>query len=242
MKSEVLIKMGYPEWTIDKFSAFFLEIFENEDELENFFERVFKFDSEKKEPRRILNQIQQLISIADDIDVIRPARDPLRILFLRSCLEAIYKLADLSNKEAGKFFEEYMCDEGKKYIKENFRLILMKPVDQLEQDEWLSFEEKKSLLQFDLDNFAELFRSIRNDVVHDGNYYEMQIWARDEESTWLSHCESNECILGSLWKKNEFGMVTFHFETTMIYEKFRYFFLRGCVSFLDAYVSKIEQQ
>lgn len=52
----------------------------------------------------------------------------------------------------------------------------MEPVDQLEQDEWLSFEEKKSLLQFDLDNFADLFQSIRNDVVHDGNYYEMQIW------------------------------------------------------------------
>lgn len=254
LKSETLTKMGYPDNCAEKMVDFFGDIFKNEDELENFFKKVFKHDDEIKEPRYILNQIEQLISIADDIEKIRPCRDPLRVLFMRICLEAIYKLAGLNNQNVGKFFEEYISDEGKQYIKDNFRLT------SLESDEELPFLKKmlldeKECLEFGMDNFSELFRSIRNDVTHEGNYYEMDLWNRYTDSILIAGCKSNECIIKSSsrknreewaadelgWNKDEFGLVSFTFETTMTYDKFRYYFLQGCITFLEKYIDKIEQ-
>lgn len=240
MKSETLSLMGYPAELMKIFIEFYQQFFENDVELENFFENVFKFDQTNKTPRRILNQIQQLISIADDIDKIRPGRDPLRIFFMRSCLEAIYKLAGKTNKQAGIFFEEYLCEQGKEYILSSFKLLDMEPQVELTDEKIIQFERKR-VFNFELKHFAELFRSVRNNVAHEGNYYEMQFWARDNEYTWLSSCESDECVLDSaLWKKKEFGVVSFHFETTMMYEKFRYYFVKGCIKFLNDYIHSLD--
>lgn len=237
---EILSLMGYPVESVKIFTKFYQQFFKDNIELEKFFEKIFKFDETNKAPRRIFNQIQQLISIADDIDIIRPKRDPLRILFMRSCLEAIYKLAGLTNKEAGRFFEKYISEQGKEYILSSFKLLDMELKEELTYEKKIQFEHKKAF-NFELKHFAELFRAVRNNVAHEGNYYEMQFWARDSEHSWLSSCESNECVLGdSLWKKSEFGVVSFRFETTMMYEKFRYYFVEGCIKFLNEYIRKLD--
>lgn len=239
-KSETLSLMGYPAEFMKIFIEFYQQFFSDDVELEKFFKNVFKYDETNKIPRRILNQIQRLISIADDIDIIRPQRDPLRIFFMRTCLEAIYKLTGKSNKEAGKFFEEYLCEQGKKYILSSFKLLDVELKEELTDEKKIQFEYKRTF-DFELKHFAELFRSVRNNVAHEGNYYEMQFWARDNEYTWLSSCESDECVLdATLWKKKEFGIVSFHFETTMMYGKFRYYFVEGCIKFLNDYIRNLD--
>jgi hypothetical protein len=71
----------------------------------------------------MMNQVQQLVSIATDIDRIRPARDPLRIFFIKTCLEALCKLSGERKVEFYKSFPTYLRDEGKRYILDNFSLM-----------------------------------------------------------------------------------------------------------------------
>lgn len=60
---------------------FYRDIIGDDNELNEFFKRVFTHDETDKAPRRIMNHIQQLVSLTDNIDTIRPQRDPLRIFF-----------------------------------------------------------------------------------------------------------------------------------------------------------------
>lgn len=60
-------------------SDFYREYFGSEEDMISFFVKVFQNDKKDKAPRRMMNQIQRLVSIATDIDRIRPGRDPLRL-------------------------------------------------------------------------------------------------------------------------------------------------------------------
>ena len=235
MEENFLKLAGFPEMYINKYTDFYKPFFSNTEELNLFYQKVFSYDKENKVPRQIFNRIQQLVSIADDIDSIRPDRDPLRVLFLRSCIEAICILAGRPNDKIS-FFCNYFSEVGKEYILTSFKLLDIQLDNELDE-----FSEMKSendiKKEMTLENFAELFRQIRNDVVHEGKYYEMQFWARDKESDWLTNYKSNEDIF-KIYKKG-YGTFIYCFETTMQYDKFRYYFIEACIRYLDKYLEKL---
>ena len=84
-----------------------------------------------------------------------------------------------------------------------------------------------------LNDFFEIIKFTRNMVVHQGIYWEMQFFAHDDDSIWLASIETTEKILKSYtYQSKKSRSVTYHFETTMKYERFIYFFIETCVSYI----------
>ena len=67
---------------IIELKEFYLSYFSDTTILDIFIERVFQFDWDDRKPRQMLFQVQRFITLATEIDKIRPARDGLRMLFL----------------------------------------------------------------------------------------------------------------------------------------------------------------
>ena len=80
------------------YSPFFL----TSEELDVFIDKAIQLDWDDRKPRQMLFQVQRFVSLATEIDNIRPARDGLRMLFLKCCMES---LANLSNKKTKEFYE-----------------------------------------------------------------------------------------------------------------------------------------
>ena len=66
--------------------AFYARFFDSDDELQTFLSDAFDYENGSLARRQALFQVQRFISLANDIDKIRPGRDPLRILFLKIVL------------------------------------------------------------------------------------------------------------------------------------------------------------
>lgn len=224
-----------------RMESFYRNFFGEDNELNKFFERVFRHDETDKTPRRMMNNIQQLVSLADDIDIIRPQRDPLRIFFLRTCNETIYKLynegaAVTDKKNIKDFFKEYLSEEGQNYIQEHFKFL---EVDYHQQPDFQSrkYIDTKEGYSLTIADFALLFFKTRGMVTHEGDYWSIQYFSRDSDDTiWGTHIETDEQILTCV-KNEKNKKFTYYFQTTMSYEKFRKYFVLGCLQMLEEYIS-----
>ena len=81
---------------------FYSLYFPTSEELDFFIDKALQLDWDDRNPRQMLFQVQRFVSLATEIDNIRPARDGLRMLFLKCCMES---LAKLSSKETKEFYE-----------------------------------------------------------------------------------------------------------------------------------------
>jgi hypothetical protein len=90
--------------------------------------------------------------------------------------------------------------------------------------------------------FLQIIKAMRDMVVHDGNYWEVQIFAYDEESVWLTHLETDLKILPENVFNYKDKLTTYHFETTLQYEKFIYYFVEACIKFINSYIDKTEEK
>jgi len=182
--------------------------------------------------------VQRFVSLANDIDKIRPGRDPLRILFLKIGLDALCTLSGHTNKTKPLFYSKF-CDcfsiEGKNYILNNFRLSYF-------EDEYKghSFEASHNI---DLSDFLNIIKTTRDMVAYDFNYWEMQFFAYDTDSTWLTSMEAKDDILLSYnYQREQKKETTYHFETTLNYEKFICYFTEACVRFINEHMKKISSK
>jgi len=109
-------------------------------------------------PKIMMHQTQRLVSLGDDVKIIRPGHDALQLLFYLVCAENIAKLFDDFDKEGQSrkyvrmFFAEFLEQEEKEIIATTFLL----PV-------------KNTCL--DLDGAIDLLYDVRCNVVHDGLYW-----------------------------------------------------------------------
>lgn len=229
------------ESMMEKAKSFYRKVMQDDNEFNQLFESIFQLDERDNTPRRIMNHIYQLVSLADDIDKIRPSRDPLRLFFLRTCQESVYKLYNEKFPDKSRqikienFFEDYLSEEGKQYIKENFRLIM---VDYHEEPNYITGEyiDNKEGYVMEMADFARVFYMVRGMVTHEGDYWSMQVFAkRDSEYTFVSSVETSERVLDCV-KNDKNRKYTYLFETTMNYEKFRDYFVQGCIQILKDYI------
>ena len=76
-------------------------------------------------------------------------------------------------------------------------------------------------------------------VAHDFNYWEMQFFAYDTDFTWLTSMKAKDDILPSYnYQREQKKETTYHFETTLNYEKFIYYFTEACVRFINEHMKK----
>ena len=158
----------------------------------------------------------------------RYRRKSLRMLFIKICLESLCSLSGYTNKQKPLFYDTFIdcfSEDGKAYILDNFKLSGF-------DDEFCGhvFETSHDLT---LGDFFEIIKVTRDMIVHQGVYWEMQFFAPDDDSTWLASIETTERILKSYtYQSKAKRSVTYHFETTLKYERFIYFFIEACVSFI----------
>ena len=87
-----------------------------------------------------------------------------------------------------------------------------------------------------IDDFFEIVKAVRDIVAHEGNYWEMQFFAHDNDSTWIASLETDRQILKSYKYQNQRKMTrTYIFNTTMQYERFKYYFVESCINFVLKY-------
>ena len=80
-------------------------------------------------------------------------------------------------------------------------------------------------------------------ATHDFNYWEMQFFAYDTDSTWLTSMEAKDDILLSYnYQREQKKETTYHFETTLNYEKFICYFTEACVRFINEHMKKISSK
>lgn len=207
---------------------FYFPYFSDKKSLDSFINRVFQFDWDDRKPRQMLFQVQRFVTLATEIDKIRPARDGLRVLFLKCCMESLAKLSNIESKEFYDFFATFFSEDGKKHILDNFSLSFIE-----HSKNEVVINESCELV---IDDVLAIIKAMRDMVVHDGNYWKLQIFAYDDDSTWLTHIETKEQLLSkNTYANTTKQLVTYHFETTLQYENFKYYFVEACINFINNY-------
>jgi len=224
MNMESFVAQGQTE-----LRSFYSPYFDTQTELENFLFDALDYEKGSLEKRQMLYQVQRFVTLANDIDKLRPGRDCLRMLFVKICLESLCSLSGYTSKPL--FYDVFIdcfSQDGKAYILDNFKLSSF-------DDEFCGHIYEASH-ELTLNDFFEIIRFTRNMVVHQGIYWEMQFFAYDDDSTWLASIETTEKILKSYaYQSKNSRSRTYHFETTMKYERFIFYFIEACVNYIKGF-------
>ena len=216
--------------------SFLRPFFDSENETRSFLQSIYKYDWNNRIPRQMINQIYRFITLASRIDQIWPVRDGLRIVFIKTCLESLFHLSGLDKNEKKQFysvFADCFSDEGKKCILSRFRL--------------LSYTDYINGVQFDnsysltISDFLEIIKSVRDRVVHDGEYWSIQLFAYgdDPEVNWITSFSTTEKLLANRTLPNHGRNTDYYFETSLYYEDFKFYFVEACINYVKAYISKL---
>ena len=208
---------------------FYSPHFKSPDDLTDFLSDAFDYENGSITKRQMLYQVQRFVSLANNIEIISPNSDGLKILFLRICLESLQSLSNCDKKSFFQTFGDYFSIEGKDYILNHFKLAFIE----------IEYRGRPLTLYHDnitLPDFLWIIKVIRDSIVHDGKHWSMLFFARDEDSIWLTSMETGEEMNKVIepYKLHLTGnkMIEYHFETTLNYEKFIYYFVEACINFI----------
>lgn len=217
-----------------EFEEFYRPFFENENALLEFFYEVFRNDDTDKRPRWMMNDILRFVSLSDDIDTIRPKRDPLRILFIRICMESLCKDAGSKTKDFYTSFDSCFSKVGKQYILSNFIFNGIDVPDELGGMDRALYETHIEY-KLTISDFLRIIKATRDMVAHDGDYWSMQFFAHDTDSTWFTNITTDEQIIECQPKGKG---ITYCFKTTMQYNSFRLHFVKACITYIMKYLEE----
>jgi transcriptional regulator with XRE-family HTH domain len=148
-----------------KLSQFYKEFFTDDKAMEKFIRDILAFKKSNK-PRRMINNIERLITLADDIETIRPGKECLKLTFIVICIETLYTLKNIKLhkvKMVVDFFNNYITVKEKElilnHVKRSFADSRFSPGMEFQKD-------------IDLEIFARIIYEIRSCFVHEGNYYD----------------------------------------------------------------------
>lgn len=210
--------------------VFYSPHFKNDKDLNAFVDLAFNYDDKYSQVRFMIQQVERFVSLANDIDKIRPARDPLRVIFLKTCLEALCDIAGYTQENKKEFyieFEKCFSNEGSQYILSNFKYIGIDIPDGLSLEQKIPYYNYENL-EFTMSCFLKLLHAIRNMVVHEGDYWTTQLFSHDSESIWITSIKTNDRIFDT---KKE--IINYHFQTRLNYSKFIFYFVQACIKFID---------
>ena len=212
---------------------FYEPYFSDTIETEQFINMIYSYDYDNRKPRQMLYQVERFVSLATNIDKIKPARDGLRILFIKTCMEALFFLSKSTSKPL--FFSELAkCfnEEGKAYILTHFQLTGFE-----QEINGVKYIEKYDLC---IEDILQLIKAIRDKVVHEGIYWETQLFAYDKDSEWLSSIRTRERILSRYQYKEKNEEIEYSFCTTLQFDAFIHYFVSACIEFILRYVNKLD--
>lgn len=192
--------------------VFYSPFFSTTQNMENFIQHAFLYDLNNRNPRQMILQVQRFVTLANEINKLHPGRDGLRALFLKCCMESLGKLADMEPNEFYAAFPPHFSLEGTQYILDNFSLL------------YIDYDEdniyNNTLCNLTIDDILFILKAARDMVVHEGNYWDLQLFSHDETSAWLTHIKTQKQLLTKKTYINTTNKpITYHFETTLQYNK-----------------------
>ena len=214
------------------YQEFYSPFFAKKGDCEKFVDLAFNYDDGNSKVRFMIQQLERFVSLANDIDKIRPARDPLRIFFLKICLESLYSIEYNSDKDKKKkvFYgelEKCFSHEAEKYILDNFKYmgIDMPKVKDLKGLRKYNEYERQ---QMTIGSFLRLMKSVRDMVAHEGNYWSMEFFNDREDCPICTDFRTKDDIF-EIGKKEE---LTYNFEANLNYQKFIFYFVEACINYI----------
>lgn len=221
--SDIFMKAGFEGYYYQRTAEFYKDYFDSDDEMNKFFEMIFQNDEKDNRPRKMMNQIVRWVSLANDIEKIRPGKDALRIIFIRACIESLSGIASEGKTEINKqneqknFLANNLTDEDKNYISTSFEIT---------SKEKANGESEEIFRCNEIEEFEALIYQVRNNAVHDGDYWSTQVFAkndaRGEIYTWISsfYDDKEHC---TKW-----------FESAIEYKKFIECFVRAGINYIKS--------
>lgn len=145
---------------MDKWIDFFAPYFHNREDAKKFVEPLEALAlKDPRHPAKImLHQTQRLISISDDLPIIRKGKEALQLAFLLICAENIAKMHHNFDDEGSsrpyvrRFYEQFLLDEDRHVMEVSFTTHGNKPLD--------------------LRAIVDALYAVRCDVVHEGKYWD----------------------------------------------------------------------
>ena len=231
---ELFESIGFDGYYRTDTENFYYKYFESETAMHQFIIEVLKNDDDNNTHRRMINQVRRFVELANDIDKVRPGCDSLRIMFLRCGLESLNKLSNCNDKKVFyKTFSDCVSNDGKKYILDHFQFD---GISIQKGDSFSDFEDVDISYTLSIDDFWDFTKCIRDSVVHDGNYWETQLFSNTPDCHLLTHKISTQKILPNCYIPQKGETVYYGFSTTMQYEIFIRYFVEGCINYILKYV------
>jgi hypothetical protein len=215
-----------------KLNSFFKEFIIDEHERDIFITEKLQF-KDANIPRIMINSIERLVSLSDDIEIIRKGRESLKVFFLVVCIETLYSLSFQYQKEKmGKNIKmkkmEIIIDFFHRFIRQNDKEIIINNIEAF----FPTNSTTSGIVDIDITRFALLINEVRNLFVHEGNYWD------------FSFCSDETPLVNSLKTKIEkdgkaidLGVVT-----SLRYSVFRKICVNGLIHFANDFFIFISNQ
>lgn len=164
-------------------------------------------------PRRMLNAVKRFVSVAKDMELIRPGKDAFKVIFILTCIET---LQTLKKGETIRKKRVAIVDFFKNHTSPSDRNFLIDHFEYIPDDFWKIYNGS-------IEDLPDALYNIRNAAVHTGEFWDTY-FMRDEYHMVSTIPESQSdsgrgCII------------------SFTYEQFEHIFVRTCINFISDYIS-----
>ncbi len=216
----------------DQLVDFYKDYISDVNNLKQFMESIFICDKDNNNNilRIMINNTMRLATLANDIEIIRPGKDALKITYLVTCIETLYKIAgkitDTEGKKLNKtttvidFFDSYISDEDKS--------VILNKVKRSYTDDYYQIREEFDR-NISIEIFARIINETRNVFVHEGDYWSIS----------LSHMDCPELKIMNVEEEYKEGKRQRVYEYQLKYEEFHRICVRAFINFIKQYKNEV---
>lgn len=237
------------EEILSELLAFYQEFLDDRSELERFLGQAV-FYPNNNVPRRMVNTVERLVTLADDIEQVRKGKDGLKIFFLVVCIESLNVLANpqTATSKVGMvidFFENHICPEDKEFVLQMVTRSLADQRFNVYKEDFESVEEyeirqtqkvdRSFTTSITIETFARIINEVRNIFAHQGSYWEFHFSdGKIPIINGLHLAESRE--ESNLVKKGKQQMEERIYDINLTYPDFREICVKGFMNFIRNYM------
>lgn len=219
------------EYLLPELLAFYSEFFTDNPEAELFIKEILSY-RESNIPRRMINSIERLVTIADKMDLIKKGNASLKIFFIVVCIETLNTLAEIDIgklKMVTNFFTDYVSREHQEYILSKVKRSLADS----RYDSHTPFDT-----DIDIGIFAHIINELRNKFAHEGNYFSFSFADRDDlaliNSLTIHETREEQKRNGRNFKQERV------YDIKLQYRDFRFICVNGMIRFAKEYFDGIK--